>query len=54
MRAKHDSVFFGVVESVIKEFCNVIDSINGTHKFSFPLDPALLVNLETGFRAKIR
>lgn len=33
---------------------NVIDSINETHKFSFPLDPASLVHLETGFHAKSR
>ena len=33
---------------------NVIDSINETHKFSFSMDHASLVSLETGFREKIR
>ena len=33
---------------------NAIDSINETHKFDFPADPASLVRLETGFRSKSR
>ena len=39
-------------ESYFSHIWNIIDAINKTHKFAFPLDYILLINIEVGFRSK--